>query len=134
MAPMGGGGSVSNGPDGWGVAWPSLGTAPLEEAPFERNVCASRIRLQSRFAASHRATLPGISHAVGSEGRAAHPLHDSFHPGLAPQRSEEHTSELQSLMRTSYAVFCWKKQHTYPTTTKQTIHAHNHNSSYLGTN
>src|SRR3546814_9844877 len=26
------------------------------------------------------------------------------------QRSEEHTSELQSLMRTSYAVFCLKKQ------------------------
>src|SRR3546814_9796838 len=25
-------------------------------------------------------------------------------------RSEEHTSELQSLMRTSYAVFCLKKQ------------------------
>src|SRR3546814_3143892 len=24
-------------------------------------------------------------------------------------RSEEHTSELQSLMRSSYAVFCWKK-------------------------
>src|SRR3546814_5365602 len=29
-------------------------------------------------------------------------------------RSEEHTSELQSLMRNSYAVFCWKKK-------KQTI-------------
>src|SRR3546814_7025859 len=27
-----------------------------------------------------------------------------------PTRSEEHTSELQSLMRTSYAVFCSKKQ------------------------
>src|SRR3546814_1852055 len=27
-------------------------------------------------------------------------------------RSEEHTSELQSLMRTSYAVFCLKKKHT----------------------
>src|SRR3546814_5122552 len=27
-----------------------------------------------------------------------------------PQRSEEHTSELQSLMRISYAVFCLKKQ------------------------
>src|SRR3546814_5667051 len=26
------------------------------------------------------------------------------------RRSEEHTSELQSLMRTSYAVFCLKKQ------------------------
>src|SRR3546814_6228697 len=31
-------------------------------------------------------------------------------------RSEEHTSELQSLMRTSYAVFCLKKK----TTTKST--------------
>src|SRR3546814_7305627 len=28
---------------------------------------------------------------------------------LAPRRSEEHTSELQSLMRISYAVFCLKK-------------------------
>src|SRR3546814_6040416 len=28
---------------------------------------------------------------------------------LAPPRSEAHTSELQSLMRTSYAVFCLKK-------------------------
>src|SRR3546814_4751126 len=27
---------------------------------------------------------------------------------LPPERSEEHTSELQSLMRTSYAVFCLK--------------------------
>src|SRR3546814_1504049 len=29
-----------------------------------------------------------------------------------PGRSEEHTSELQSLMRTSYAVFCLKKKTT----------------------
>src|SRR3546814_1481438 len=29
---------------------------------------------------------------------------------LAVLRSEEHTSELQSLMRISYAVFCWKKK------------------------
>src|SRR3546814_9830429 len=33
---------------------------------------------------------------------------DGRHGGLG--RSEEHTSELQSLMRTSYAVFCWKKK------------------------
>src|SRR3546814_3293390 len=31
-----------------------------------------------------------------------------------PHRSEEHTSELQSLMRISYAVFCLKKQQTQP--------------------
>src|SRR3546814_8214940 len=32
-----------------------------------------------------------------------------FH-GTSPARSEEHTSELQSLMRISYAVFCLKKK------------------------
>src|SRR3546814_3919089 len=31
---------------------------------------------------------------------------------LVEQRSEEHTSELQSLMRNSYAVFCLKKKKT----------------------
>src|SRR3546814_3132156 len=34
-------------------------------------------------------------------------------------RSEEHTSELQSLMRISYAVFCLKKKTEYTDTTKQ---------------
>src|SRR3546814_10750296 len=32
--------------------------------------------------------------------------------GLLHPRSEEHTSELQSLMRISYAVFCLKKKYT----------------------
>src|SRR3546814_8991139 len=32
--------------------------------------------------------------------------------GRRVSRSEEHTSELQSLMRISYAVFCLKKQKT----------------------
>src|SRR3546814_3615031 len=36
------------------------------------------------------------------------------------KRSEEHTSELQSLMRISYAVFCLKKKQTY-TLTQQKI-------------
>src|SRR3546814_3467975 len=35
-------------------------------------------------------------------------------------RSEEHTSELQSLMRISYAVFCLKKKKTYKTIIRQT--------------
>src|SRR3546814_3888269 len=34
------------------------------------------------------------------------------HPRRA-RRSEEHTSELQSLMRISYAVFCLKKKNTH---------------------
>src|SRR3546814_2073198 len=40
---------------------------------------------------------------------------------LLPLRSEEHTSELQSLMRISYAVFCLKKK-------KTVIHIHNTNT------
>src|SRR3546814_7335435 len=34
---------------------------------------------------------------------------------VAQERSEEHTSELQSLMRISYAVFCLKKKTTQKT-------------------
>src|SRR3546814_2148557 len=48
-------------------------------------------------------------------GRAAFP----GHVRRRRQRSEEHTSELQSLMRISYAVFCLKKKITnciYPHT------------------
>src|SRR3546814_9624292 len=33
--------------------------------------------------------------------------------GILCNRSEEHTSELQSLMRNSYDVFCLKKKHTH---------------------
>src|SRR3546814_4861724 len=36
--------------------------------------------------------------------------HHTFCAGVAFDRSEEHTSELQSLMRISYAVFCLKKK------------------------
>src|SRR3546814_3049135 len=37
---------------------------------------------------------------------------DPFLEHLDGRRSEEHTSELQSLMRISYAVFCLKKKKT----------------------
>src|SRR3546814_5307007 len=40
---------------------------------------------------------------------AAHALR-RLHPQIQRRRSEEHTSELQSLMRISYAVFCLKKK------------------------
>src|SRR3546814_1150790 len=38
--------------------------------------------------------------------------HIRTRPHQRPARSEEHTSELQSLMRISYAVFCLKKKKT----------------------
>src|SRR3546814_2418821 len=39
-----------------------------------------------------------------------HAIQDLRKGRTADSRSEEHTSELQSLMRTSYAVFCLKKK------------------------
>src|SRR3546814_3103631 len=45
--------------------------------------------------------------------------------GLLEIRSEEHTSELQSLMRISYAVFCLKTKNTH---NKQTSH-HSHENN-----
>src|SRR3546814_944107 len=41
-------------------------------------------------------------------------------------RSEEHTSELQSLMRISYAVFCLKKKKTTLTNTNISKHTYTH--------
>src|SRR3546814_4377440 len=55
--------------------------------------------------------------------------HEKLLTAFAGDRSEEHTSELQSLMRISYAVFCLKKKnHNYsfiePNTTTNTITSH----------
>src|SRR3546814_4726613 len=47
----------------------------------------------------------------GSEGRAERVLKD-VSAKITWERSEEHTSELQSLMRISYAVFCLKKKNS----------------------
>src|SRR3546814_8013886 len=41
-----------------------------------------------------------------------------------PRRSEEHTSEHQSLMSIAYAVLCWKKKKDAKTTTGEANHEH----------
>src|SRR3546814_15473234 len=56
------------------------------------------------------------SRRISSLREALFDTHTTVAPGLGPgdhwRRSEEHTSELQSLMRISYAVFCLKKKKT----------------------
>src|SRR3546814_10622194 len=51
-------------------------------------------------------------HPAGEDGFDGHDrsVHAAIPTGKTPRRSEEHTSELQSLMRISYAVFCLKKK------------------------
>src|SRR3546814_5289884 len=51
--------------------------------------------------------LHGGRHALDALPAA---LHDPAITAIGGARSEEHTSELQSLMRHSYAVFCLKKK------------------------
>src|SRR3546814_3617086 len=74
----------------------------------------------------------------------AHAQHPGQAPGLDPAfaglagldraRSEEHTSELQSLMRISYAVFCLKKnnnsQLVYPILLYKQNNRYNMNTPY----
>src|SRR3546814_6450654 len=52
-----------------------------------------------------RADMGAEHHAHAHTGQASVPCRHADFP-----RSEEHTSELQSLMRISYAVFCLKKK------------------------
>src|SRR3546814_7945760 len=54
-----------------------------------------------------------LREVLGKRGRGGDHVSDI---GGRARRSEEHTSELQSLMRISYAVFCLKKTKNIPTT------------------
>src|SRR3546814_6631441 len=75
--------------------------------PDERTIPA----LAERFGADRFLWASDFPHADHTPAYLAdlEELADSFPDGGSRQRSEEHTSELQSLMRISYAVFCLKK-------------------------
>src|SRR3546814_3095744 len=63
----------------------------------------------------------------GFDSRKFLPTHEAVadRPVMSiARRSEEHTSELQSLMRISYAVFCLKKKKKMKATTKLTTSIH----------
>src|SRR3546814_9742464 len=56
------------------------------------------VRITAPNSLGTRAVLPALERVAAR------------HPGITLDRSEEHTSELQSLMRSSYAVFCLKNK------------------------
>src|SRR3546814_5894316 len=96
---------------------------------WSSDVCSSDLPCQPNRMAERRrrcddtqgSSSPTTSNSFRSCVRAAPSFHSrsrrmisssaSAAPSLSP-RSEEHTSELQSLMRISYAVFCLKKKKT----------------------
>src|SRR3546814_3974867 len=61
------------------------------------------------YATLFRSGRPGCAEGHRETCRRSGPGADPFRTGTT-RRSEEHTSELQSLMRISYAVFCLKKK------------------------
>src|SRR3546814_5471848 len=58
----------------------------------------------------HKHAGPAKVYIAHSRGIASPTIRRELRRRNAVERSEEHTSELQSLMRTSYAVFCLKKK------------------------
>src|SRR3546814_4979074 len=76
------------------LACPSMAGAPNEQIPAIRECEAQAFYVSNAY--RRLQTLFDVS------------IEDQMIGGV--RRSEEHTSELQSLMRTSYAVFCLKKK------------------------
>src|SRR3546814_6484288 len=67
------------------------------------------VELAERGGKWHFQTAPDLGHILRREREESRRLSRAAIETLAI-RSEEHTSELQSLMRISYAVFCLKKK------------------------
>src|SRR3546814_10736426 len=97
---------------GWETVGPSA--IPFSDYPAPRELTKAEIQ---ELTAAHVRSVERAER-IGFDLIQMHGGHGYLiHQFLSPLRSEEHTSELQSLMRISYAVFCLKKK----TKTKQII-------------
>src|SRR3546814_1031049 len=85
---------------------------------------------------SEHSSQSGFSRARSNTSSGAESRRRSFRDMFARKwstRSEEHTSELQSLMRNSYAVFCLKKkiQYQYLHNNQTDKHKNPHTTSHI---
>src|SRR3546814_3154276 len=71
---------------------------------------ASQFMSKARPTSRPRASITGEPELPPVMSRSARKFTGTVPRRLSASRSEEHTSELQSLMRISYAVFCLKKK------------------------
>src|SRR3546814_3454145 len=85
-----------------------LGSDELGRSVLAGVLHGTRVSLTVGFFAALMATGMGI--LIGAAAGFYGGRLDTAVMRLSEFRSEEHTSELQSLMRTSYAVFCLKKK------------------------
>src|SRR3546814_7183153 len=97
-----------------------LGAGTIRTAPTPGKRCPPRLMAEiqplSAFTAGERRgiryVLADIDDTLTSHGRLTAAAYTALEQ---LERSEEHTSELQSLMRISYAVFCLQKKNTKTT-------------------
>src|SRR3546814_5162519 len=104
-------------------AWSFFFSHPADFTPVGTTEMGRTAQLADQFAARNTKPL-GLSTDTAAEHRKwIADVNDTQHTDLQfpivadadlkiARRSEEHTSELQSLMRISYAVFCLKKKKT----------------------
>src|SRR3546814_3449580 len=94
-------------PGGATAAFASTPAASLSASP-EKKQCPPFADRQARSQPTRHASMTvsdSPAPPCSKNGVSAHSCANAERP-----RSEEHTSELQSLMRISYAVFCFKKK------------------------
>src|SRR3546814_7788815 len=93
---------------------PIKATRALLNAALDGSLNDAEFRKDPNFGFEFPVAVPGVDSAILDPRNAW--------ADKAAYRSEEHTSELQSLMRISYAVFCLKKKtkHKQPHHTKNT--------------
>src|SRR3546814_9989562 len=101
---------------------PSSNSAMIRFVTSEYRLARSILSARISFLLPATAPRPGRGRGGRQEGADRPATSGGLHPqdrneekdpryaGCSPARSEEHTSELQSLMRISYAVFCLTKQ------------------------
>src|SRR3546814_9438282 len=85
-------------------------------SPKARRTARATCR-ELRARASGAPVCPALTFTVTRTSRTGDAPPGAICPLEVGTRSEEHTSELQSLMRISYAVFCLKKKNTTLTST-----------------
>src|SRR3546814_2912007 len=84
-------------------------TTFILEGVFEGGILVNGFDLVAALVGAVLVAVLAVFFQYTRVGRALRAVADDHQAALSV-RSEEHTSELQSLMRISYAVFCLKKQ------------------------
>src|SRR3546814_4191095 len=104
------------------IAIPDSVTGDPTQSSLMTNIGKVRTWGADLIVSAENVLIDGLSLDANASWIDAEVTRNPLNPAL---RSEEHTSELQSLMRISYAVFCLKKKQQYTLTLHSTTKSTN---------